>query len=1053
MTTRLLLRLYDFLQSHRFLRLALLTAVMVAAVASALQLRFKEDISDFLPNDPTYRRSMDLYRQTNVADRIFVVFRMKDTSQVDVDRIVQAVTLFEQQAKAKRWTITARMDYERMLRVADFVYRNAPLLMNEEDYARMSRRMNADSIAAAVRHDKEMLLFPTGDWLSRNIQKDPLGLFTPILERLQTSGRAMRYELNDGCIFAPGGRFAIAMVDSPFGSSETDRNNQLIEEIDAATRKVEAQLQNVQITTTGAPVIAVENARQIKTDSLWAVGIAVVLILGLLVYTLRRVRYLSLIALSLAFGWVVAMGGIALVSREVSIIVLGIASVIIGIAVNYPLHFVTHLGHCPSPRTTLEEIAEPLVVGNITTVGAFCALIPLDSTALRDLGLFAAFMLVGTICFVVVFLPHLCGRAKDKPLATCDKDSPLEEAEQPTDDTPFTPSYPRNRYLAAGLVVATIVLGYFSWSTQFDTDMQKINYLKDAQKSLLLELGHMRNELPGTTQVYFAATGQTVEEALERSAQAFPSLLIAGKTEQQRRIDRWNDFVARYRPLLKERLAAEAFANGFSKEAFADFNAVLDTRYRPQAVSYFAPLTANSLGNRIVGNTVVNILNVPSAQADSLMAAYNNAANGDGQWAFDVQSMNSAIATTLSQHFNYIGWVCGAIVFVFLWLSFRRIELTLIAFLPMVVSWIWILGTMHLLDMRFNLVNIILATFIFGQGDDYSIFITEGLIYEQKHRRRMLASYKRSIFLSAAIMFIGMGSLVVARHPALHSLGEITIVGMASVVVLTYLIPPMLFGWLYTNSDGTARPQPITLVRLLSTAWAAAVYLLQVFYGCLLGMWLFVLHRKTVHRMGIFHRQKYHFFRFDIQHLPGVKTEICYDGEENFNRPAVIICNHQSILDPVCLMALSPHILISIGSRVWHHPLVARVLRFADFIPTENGSEAILSFCRKHVKNGYSIAIFPEGERVTTSSISRFHNGAFALAKELNVDILPVYLYGLRKLMPCHSPVCYRGKLIIRVGKRITQAELQQMGNTTLEVKRAVYRRYVDEYNAFPAER
>ena len=55
--------------------------------------------------------------------------------------------------------------------------------------------------------------------------------------------------------------------------------------------------------------------------------------------------------------------------------------------------------------------------------------------------------------------------------------------------------------------------------------------------------------------------------------------------------------------------------------------------------------------------------------------------------------------------------------------------------------------------------------------------------------------------------------------------------------------------------------------------------------------------------------------------------------------------------------------------------------------------------------------------------------------------------------MPCHSPVWYRGKLIIRVGKRITQAELQQMGNTTLEVKRAVYRRYVDEYNAFPAER
>ena len=188
-----------------------------------------------------------------------------------------------------------------------------------------------------------MLLFPSGNLLSQNIQRDPLGLFTPILERLQTSGRAMRYELNDGYIFAPNNRFAIVMIDSPYGSSETDKNGKLIAGIDSVARTIEAQLGNVQITATGAPVIAVDNAQQIKIDSVWAIGIAVVLILCLLVYTLRRVRYLSLIAMSLGFGWIVAMGAIALVSREVSVIVLGIASVIIGIAVNYPLHFVSHL--------------------------------------------------------------------------------------------------------------------------------------------------------------------------------------------------------------------------------------------------------------------------------------------------------------------------------------------------------------------------------------------------------------------------------------------------------------------------------------------------------------------------------------------------------------------------------------------------------------------------------------------------------------------------------------------------------------------------------------
>ena len=114
----------------------------------------------------------------------------------------------------------------------------------------------------------------------------------------------------------------------------------------------------------------------------------------------------------------------------------------------------------------------------------------------------------------------------------------------------------------------------------------------------------------------------------------------------------------------------------------------------------------------------------------------------------------------------------------------------------MAVSWLWILGIMALCGIQFNIVNVILATFIFGQGDDYTIFMTEGAVYEYTHRRPMLASYRRAILLSALIMFIGIGSLIVARHPALHSLAEVTIVGMFSVVLMAFLIPPLMFRWL-----------------------------------------------------------------------------------------------------------------------------------------------------------------------------------------------------------------------------------------------------------------
>ena len=87
------------------------------------------------------------------------------------------------------------------------------------------------------------------------------------------------------------------------------------------------------------------------------------------------------------------MGGLALLNDNVSIIVIGISSVILGIAVNYPLHFIAHLSHTPKKKKALREIIMPLLVGNVTTVGAFFSFGPLQSLALRDLGLFSSFLL------------------------------------------------------------------------------------------------------------------------------------------------------------------------------------------------------------------------------------------------------------------------------------------------------------------------------------------------------------------------------------------------------------------------------------------------------------------------------------------------------------------------------------------------------------------------------------------------------------------------------------------------------------------------------------
>ena len=88
--------------------------------------------------------------------------------------------------------------------------------------------------------------------------------------------------------------------------------------------------------------------------------------------------------------------------------------------------------------------------------------------------------------------------------------------------------------------------------------------------------------------------------------------------------------------------------------------------------------------------------------------------------------------------------------------------LTVITFLPMVIGWIWITGLCATLGIHFNFVNIILATFIFGLGDDFAIFMTDGLANRYLKGREVLTEHKTGIILSSLTTIIGTGALFFA---------------------------------------------------------------------------------------------------------------------------------------------------------------------------------------------------------------------------------------------------------------------------------------------------
>jgi len=1029
-----LLRLFDYMRRHRALRATLFVVVTAVLCVAALRLHYEEDISRFLPIDKGRQEALRAYQDAAGADNFVVVATLQDTARHDPDLIVAAIDAFADAVKssggeASTLPLTYRIDMEQAAGTVAFLYRNIPYFMLPADYARIDTLLaQADYVDRVLERDKQMLMFPGAGLQGDNIGRDPLALFAPVAERLRGLAPNGGYESYGGYLFTPDMKHAVAVMRSPYGSSETEHNAQLLDTLQRCALLAAEHVEGTAVHITGGPAIAVGNASQMKQDSVLSVSVAVALILLLLAVAFRSTKNIVLIALSIAWGWLFALGGLAALHSHVSIIVLGISSVILGIAVNYPLHLIAHLYHTDSVRAALKEVAAPLVVGNITTVGAFLCLVPLNAEALRDLGWFSSFLLVGTIIFVLLFLPHMV--------------KPHRPVHTPLLDRVCNISLENKPAVVVVVLLLTVVLGAFSLRVKFDTNMAHLNYMTAEQQSLLkaLESGAagMRDGAGGghdsatphaapSTPLYVVSSDATADGALDKSLalqtridtlQACGAIIcqtgctdfIISERAQKERLARWQAFVAQRGDSLEQTLRRSAAAAGFAPDAFNEFAGILHADYAPQPLSHFAPLTEGVFRTHLSADSaagrfcVIDVLAVAPDEADSVSALINDAARGSD--CFDIKSLNSTIANNLSDNFNYIGWACAVIVFFFLWFSLGSIELAMLSFLPMAISWLWILGIMALGDIRFNIVNIILATFIFGQGDDYTIFMTEGSSYEYAYRRRLLPAYKRSIMLSALIMFIGIGSLILARHPALRSLAQVTIVGMFSVVLMAYLLSPWCFN-LLVRRHGRYRLRPLSLRSMGATAVA-------LMRGGWRLAYIYITGRRQMSTGQVPETRQLQFRQTVSRHcgallhgLPGVAFATDVPKGEDFSRPALLVMRRASLKEMLVALALCPRAVAAMPVEKSHRGAVGRILGWLD-VPTEGGADRLQAI----VAQGCSPVVF--AETLAGDKGEALLHSAAAMA----LKVVHITTHGLDDVWPDGLCTLYDGTITATAGTR-----------------------------------
>lgn len=212
--------------------------------------------------------------------------------------------------------------------------------------------------------------------------------------------------------------------------------------------------------------------------------------------------------------------------------------------------------------------------------------------------------------------------------------------------------------------------------------------------------------------------------------------------------------------------------------------------------------------------------------------------------------------------------------------------------------------------------------------------------------------------------------------------------------------------------------------------------------------WLYIkIGKMTEQKRMRLHKFIYHASRFVmLRHgFPGVRFQHEVSSDANFSTPHVIICNHQSHLDLMCQLIFTPKVVFLTNNWVWNNPFYGVFIRNAEYLPVTKGIDELMPRLRSLAERGYSIAVYPEGTRSKTCEIGRFHQGAFYIARQLNLPVMPMYLYGPGKILPKKTYHLHKGIIRIEVGKSISQAELQAIGGIK-EQNKAMHAHYLRKY-------
>lgn len=669
-------------------------------------------------------------------------------------------------------------------------------LLAPDDAAALDQLAREQPDSAAARHAREHFLgrahtrlygfAPAGE--GRFID-DPLGLSDAYRQAATPSIAPGLRLAGDGSLYVSGQkdqRYAVIFAQTradPFAFSVEQQATKTLDKARHAAHRVAPQ---AQIIASGVLLHASAAAQRARFE-MSVIGTGS--LLGIVLLTFWAFRSLRAFVLSLAAiggGVLLAMVTTDLVFGSVHMLTLVFGASLVGVAIDYCMHFFAQRLDTPEPATALAHIRRPVALGLVTSVIAYGGMVIAPFPGLRQIGIFTATGLIGAWLGMMLLLPGACGRRPPRA------GTALRLARLWRLHGPARLFSGHKRSVVGVLVVLTAAFGTYALFQLSAADDVRVLYnpppeLMHADQSMARLLGTTLSTqaivVQGQTpDGVLREEGKIVDELaahdeprsdLRAITEAYPPVSVQKRNYRELA----NTLYAPHGP-VSDLLAKAGFKTSKIAATIARFRSAHG--HTLKLSDWLASPASQGLRGLWLGQvdghyaSLIRLQKVANKQALKSVLSHHP----EAQYINRVSRISGLMA-----HYRRLASVLLGVEYVLAWLVLWRAfgaRGALVLLLAPACASTTVLALFTLSGAVFSLFNLIALILLLGLGADYGIFLRTA---PREHAPAMLA-----VGLSMATTLLAFGLLALSKTPALHEFGITLAVGL----LLTFLFSSAL---------------------------------------------------------------------------------------------------------------------------------------------------------------------------------------------------------------------------------------------------------------------